>query len=363
MPAGSGMLMSPGTQLRSSISRRSRTRSRSRLATASRSRRSAGPSAPSAVLGLGQGHVGRRQVARPQSLLRLGQRGRRLLPVPLGRHRPVLLPLGRLPVHPPRPHPDEGEDQHPRPRDRRLPPPPLPLLGRLRTCGRRRRLPLRPPQPVLDRRQVGRHRRRDRPRVPRPGVPVRGQAPLAQRDQLRVRPAPVEPGEGVVEFARAPPGGGPRRPSPRSTAGRPVRISQRTAPRPNTSARSSSLSISPPACSGDMYAGVPSTLPACVYEPGSDDRSVSISELPSRRSGSSGVGRGAVSDRTLASPQSMTWTSPNCPTMTFAGFRSRWITPLLWAYPTACATWRNAATSRAAVRGRVRRAGRRGCRP
>ena len=34
----------------------------------------------------------------------------------------------------------------------------------------------------------------------------------------------------------------------------------------------------------------------------------------------------------------MTWTSPKAPTMTLAGFRSRWITPRLWAYPTASAT-------------------------
>src|SRR5439155_510630 len=33
----------------------------------------------------------------------------------------------------------------------------------------------------------------------------------------------------------------------------------------------------------------------------------------------------------LASPQSMTWTSPNSPTMTFDGFRSRWMTPREWA--------------------------------
>ena len=28
----------------------------------------------------------------------------------------------------------------------------------------------------------------------------------------------------------------------------------------------------------------------------------------------------------------MTWTSPNAPTITFAGFRSRWMTPATWAY-------------------------------
>ena len=41
---------------------------------------------------------------------------------------------------------------------------------------------------------------------------------------------------------------------------------------------------------------------------------------------------------TLARPQSITCTSPNAPTMMFAGFRSRWITPLAWAYAIACAT-------------------------
>ena len=34
---------------------------------------------------------------------------------------------------------------------------------------------------------------------------------------------------------------------------------------------------------------------------------------------------------TLASPQSITWTSPKPPTITFDGFRSRWTTPREWA--------------------------------
>ena len=45
----------------------------------------------------------------------------------------------------------------------------------------------------------------------------------------------------------------------------------------------------------------------------------------------SGVVGGAAAARTLARPQSMTWTSPKAPTMTFDGFRSRWITPRAWA--------------------------------
>ena len=39
--------------------------------------------------------------------------------------------------------------------------------------------------------------------------------------------------------------------------------------------------------------------------------------------------------RILASPQSMTWTSPKAPTITLAGFKSRWMMPRLWAKPTA----------------------------
>ena len=35
--------------------------------------------------------------------------------------------------------------------------------------------------------------------------------------------------------------------------------------------------------------------------------------------------------KTLARPQSITCTSPNDPTITFDGFRSRWITPRAWA--------------------------------
>ena len=60
---------------------------------------------------------------------------------------------------------------------------------------------------------------------------------------------------------------------------------------------------------------------------------------PRRRRGSS----------TFARPQSMTCTSPNAPTMTFAGFRSRWITPAAWAYAIVWQTGSKIARSRAAV--------------
>ena len=158
---------------------------------------------------------------------------------------------------------------------------------------------------------------------------LRRQAALAQRHQLRLRPASVQPAKGVVQLR-------PRRQLSRglrigaAKGGLPVRTTHRIAPRPNTSVRASICSTAPMACSGGMNAGVPSTLPACV--PSSDSRtgriafSATVAPLRSRRSAPAG---GAVS--TLASPQSMTCTSPKAPTMTLAGFRSRWITSWAWA--------------------------------
>ncbi len=111
-------------------------------------------------------------------------------------------------------------------------------------------------------------------------------------------------------------------------AGRPVRTSQRIDPSAMTSARSSTRSISPRACSGAMYDGVPSTEPACDKSESPDPlRAVAITV--SSRGGFPAVASSATPPQgnTFASPQSMTWTSPNEPTMTFDGFRSRWITP------------------------------------
>ena len=55
-----------------------------------------------------------------------------------------------------------------------------------------------------------------------------------------------------------------------------MRISHRIAPRPKTSARSSSVSSRPWACSGAMYEGVPSTEPARDSSPLEPVRSVRI---------------------------------------------------------------------------------------
>ncbi len=113
--------------------------------------------------------------------------------------------------------------------------------------------------------------------------------------------------------------------------GRPVRISARIAPRPKTSARSSSVSSWPRACSGAMYAGVPRTEPArdsSASEPVLAVRTTPESSRTRRTRSSSAT---PAWSSTLASPQSITWTSPKLPTMMFDGLRSRWITPQLWA--------------------------------
>jgi hypothetical protein len=68
-----------------------------------------------------------------------------------------------------------------------------------------------------------------------------------------------------------------------------------------------------------MYAGVPTTLPETVEQP--EPAALKISS----------PGSGTSRLRSRARPQSTTIVSPNEPTMTFDGFRSRWITSSLWA--------------------------------
>ena len=82
-----------------------------------------------------------------------------------------------------------------------------------------------------------------------------------------------------------------------------------------------------------MYAGVPITEPAIDSEPASRplrtvvDRRVCGLRLALRAP----LVGDAAAGSTLARPQSTTCTSPKAPTMMFAGFRSRWITPRAWA--------------------------------
>jgi hypothetical protein len=47
------------------------------------------------------------------------------------------------------------------------------------------------------------------------------------------------------------------------------------------------------------------------------------------------LGWRATRSVSLATPQSITRTSPKSPTMMLAGFKSRWMTPRAWAYATA----------------------------
>ena len=108
-------------------------------------------------------------------------------------------------------------------------------------------------------------------------------------------------------------------------------MTHRIAPRPNTSARCVDLV--------DRPAGL---LRRHVRRRAQHAAGLRVAASASRAGGSAvprrssavrvGPGRSAAAlARTLARPQSMTWTSPNAPTMTFAGFRSRWMTPWAWA--------------------------------
>jgi hypothetical protein len=74
-----------------------------------------------------------------------------------------------------------------------------------------------------------------------------------------------------------------------------------------------------------MYAGVPITEPAIEPEPSASDRTVVT--IVFSGSGTTGSARPS----TLPKPQSTTSTSPNAPSITLLGLRSRWITPRAWA--------------------------------
>jgi len=97
-----------------------------------------------------------------------------------------------------------------------------------------------------------------------------------------------------------------------------VSIWHRIAPSANTSARRPIRWLWPCACSGGMYANVPSTLPVRVSM---RVESVTASTL-GFAAASAGCGS-ASSSRDRASPQSITCTSPKLPTITLLGFRSR----------------------------------------
>ena len=110
-----------------------------------------------------------------------------------------------------------------------------------------------------------------------------------------------------------------------SNARLPVSNSYSRQPNAQTSVRLSI--VSPRACSGLMYGGVPRTCPARV------SAGVAVFCSDNRR-------RSSLPQIALASPKSSTFTRPSGVTFTFAGFRSRWTIALLCAACNPSAIWR-----------------------
>ena len=176
-------------------------------------------------------------------------------------------------------------------RQRELNPPPPPLLDGLRLG--HGSLAFGFLEPLLNACQVVRQPVGHRLRILRPVDRLGRKAPLGQGDEFRIRAAGVQPAPWRRPDRRWPPCGGlPRSIDPRY-GGLPVRISHRIAPRPKTSARRSRWAMSPLACSGGMYAGVPRIEPASVSVPklparagapgGADDRFLRALDAPGWR--------------------------------------------------------------------------------
>ncbi len=123
-------------------------------------------------------------------------------------------------------------------------------------------------------------------------------------------------------------------------ARRPVSISNSTQPNAHTSVLRST--DCPRACSGLMYAAVPTTIPSWV-------RSVVSRDRPAPE---------APPDSALARPKSRTFTAPLGVSLMLAGLRSRWMTALSCAASKASAiclamtsasrTWKGPAAMRSA---------------
>ena len=95
---------------------------------------------------------------------------------------------------------------------------------------------------------------------------------------------------------------------------------------------------SPRACSGDMYCGVPMSMPLTVC-PG-----IAVADVTSA---SAGLARRAM-------PKSSNLTSPSCRIITLSGLRSRWTMPARWASASADATWMPMSTTVATSSGALR---------
>ena len=155
-----------------------------------------------------------------------------------------------LPLHPGVSSADSSNQRHHRGGQGDRQPAPLPLL--LGAGIGLDPLELGPPQPLLHAAQVGGHPLNDRPGPPRPVFALGGQAVLRQDDQLGVGPATVRAARRRRPGRLAPPSAAISAEDVPTIAGCPVRTSQRIDPRPKTSARSSTRSSSPRACSGAM---------------------------------------------------------------------------------------------------------------
>jgi hypothetical protein len=117
---------------------------------------------------------------------------------------------------------------------------------------------------------------------------------------------------------------------------RPLSIAASTAPNAHTSV--AGLVFFPIACSGAMYSGVPKTWPVTVsFSTGASPSAASSPAMPKSSSRSpSGMPGERVQSR-------------------FSGFRSRWITPRVWASASTPAMGRISATARAGSIGPSRR--------
>ena len=83
----------------------------------------------------------------------------------------------------------------------------------------------------------------------------------------------------------------------------------------------------PRACSGLMYAAVPSIMPTPVIIAGDVIVGDAVASMRPPLAGSSA----------FANPKSSTFTVPSGRTLIFAGFRSRWMMPCSWAASSASA--------------------------
>ncbi len=88
------------------------------------------------------------------------------------------------------------------------------------------------------------------------------------------------------------------------------------------------VTCAPTICSGDMYAGVPSSAPSAVMRRSS---ALAVSELAELVSASPGVSGRDGPRPSPAIPKSSTRARPSRPTITLLGLKSRWMSPASWA--------------------------------